>query len=243
MLISGTADSLMERTLLTVESLNSAVSQRCVVARVAEFLQQCGFSAFGMTRAPRISGVEPDVLLDAWPEGWSDHYRETGMFRYDPLAQHSLSARDVFAWDEVPRGHAVDPRAATISHDAAAFDLREGLCVPLPSALGVGSLWLGGARVERVPGLRQAVRLLAYHVSQALEGLPPTPVGVRALTVRESDVLAWIAGGKTTRDVATILDISEHTVGEHLKNIRRKLGTSNNTHSTVRALQLGLLRL
>ena len=69
------------------------------------------------------------------------------------------------------------------------------------------------------------------------------PAGVRVLTVRESDVLSWIAAGKTTRDVAAILGISEHTVGEHLKNIRRKLGTSNNTHSTVRALQLGLLRL
>ncbi|HYD27235.1 LuxR family transcriptional regulator [Brevundimonas sp.] len=242
-MISGTAGSLLQQTLLTVESLNSADSQRCLIARVTGFLQQFGFSAFGMTRLPRLSGAEPDVLLDAWPEGWSEHYHEAGLFRHDPLVQHSLTARDVFAWDEVPGGYMDDPRAAAIPRDAAEFDMREGLCVPLPSALGVGSLWLGGARLERVPGLKHAVRLLAYHVSQALEALPATPTGVRALTIRESDVLAWVAGGKTTRDVATILGISEHTVGEHLKNIRRKLGTSNNTHSTVRALQLGLLRL
>lgn len=242
-LLSGTADALLEQTLLTVESLNSAGSQRCVITRVTGFLEQFGFSAFGLTRLQRLPGAEPDVLLDAWPEGWAEHYREAGLFRHDPVVQHSLSARDVFAWDEVPRDYLNDPKAATIPLEAAEFDMREGLCVPLPSALGVGSLWLGSARFERVPGLKRAVRLLAHHVFQAVEALPPTPAGVRALSVREGDVLAWIAGGKTTRDVATILNISEHTVGEHLKNIRRKLGTSNNTHSTVRALQLGLLRL
>ena len=244
MSISATADTLTERTLQAVEGLGEAGSRRCVIARVAEFLQQFGISAFGMTRQTRLPGAEPDILLDAWPEGWSAHYHDAGLFRHDPVVRHALHARDVFAWDEVPGGYQSDPRAAVIPHDAAEFDMREGLCVPLPSALGVGSLWLSGQRLERVPGLRQAVRLLAYHVSQALEALPPAPVaGASALTVRETDVLAWIAGGKTTRDVAAILGISEHTVGEHLKNIRRKLGTSNNTHSTVRALQLGLLRL
>lgn len=243
MLNPGTADSLLEETFLAVESLNSAGSQRCVIAKVADFLQQFGFSAFGLTRLPRLAGAELDVLLDAWPEGWSAHYREAGLLRHDPIIQHSLSAQDVFAWDEVPKDYLLDPRAAAVPHEAAEFDMREGLCVPMPSALGVGSMWMAGAKLERVPGLRRAARLLAYHLCQTVEALPPMPAGVRVLTVRESDVLSWIAAGKTTRDVAAILDISEHTVGEHLKNIRRKLGTSNNTHSTVRALQLGLLRL
>lgn len=243
MLISGTADPLLEQTLQAMESLNSAGSQRCVIARVTDFLQQFGFSAFGLTRLPRLAGAELDVILDGWPEGWSEHYREAGLARHDPMVQHSLSAQDVFAWDEVPKDYLLNPKAAAVPHDAAEFDMREGLCVPMPSALGVGSMWMGGSKLERAPGLRRVARLLAYHLCQAVEALPPVPSGVRVLTVRESDVLSWIAAGKTTRDVAAILDISEHTVGEHLKNIRRKLGTSNNTHSTVRALQLGLLRL
>lgn len=243
MLISGTADPLLERTLQTMESLNSAGSQRCMIARVTDFLQQFGFSAFGLTRLPRLAGAEIDVILDGWPEGWSEHYREAGLARHDPMVQHSLSAQDVFAWDEVPKDYLLNPKAAAVPLDAAEFDMREGLCVPMPSALGVGSMWMGGSKLERVPGLRRVARLLAYHLCQAVEALPAVPSGVRVLTVRESDVLSWIAAGKTTRDVAAILDISEHTVGEHLKNIRRKLGTSNNTHSTVRALQLGLLRL
>lgn len=243
-MIAETGGGLLERTLLTVESLQSAGSQRCVISKVTAYLREFGFSAFGMSRRPRMRGSKPDVLLDAWPEGWAEHYREAGLYRHDAVADYSLVAQDVFAWNEVPETYfSEDPKAAAINDDAAEFDMCEGLCVPLPLAVGMGSVWMGASRFERVPGLRRAVRLLAYHVAQAVESLPPLPDGVQVLTVRELDVLSWVAVGKTTLDIAAILNISEHTVGEHLKNTRRKLGTSNTTHSTVRALQLGLLRL
>lgn len=244
MMIADTADGLLGRTLLAMESIQAARSQQCVIARVTAYLREFGFSAFGMSRRPRMRGAKPDVLLDAWPEGWAQHYREAGLYRHDAVADYSLVAPDVFAWNEVPETYFFeDTKAAAISDDAAEFDMCEGLCVPMPLAVGMGSVWMGASRFEHVPGLRRAVRLLAYHVAQAVESLPPLPHGMQALTARELDVLSWVAGGKTTLDIAAILNISEHTVGEHLKNARRKLGTSNTTHSTVRALQLGLLRL
>lgn len=243
MSIAGTADGLLERTLATVESLQSVGSQQCVISQVTAYLTQFGFSSFGMSRRPRMRGAKPDVILDAWPEGWAEHYREAGLYRHDAVADYSLVAQDVFAWDEVPETYFIEDPKADISIDAAEFDMREGLCVPMPLAVGMGSVWMGASHFERVPGLKRAVRLLAYHVAQVVESLPPLPDGMQVLTARELDVLSWVAAGKTTRDIAAILNISEHTVGEHLKNTRRKLGTSNTTHSTVRALQLGLLRL
>lgn len=230
--------------MLAVETLQTAGSQQCVISQVRSYLEGFGFSVFGLSRRSRAPGAKPDILLDAWPEGWSEHYSEAGLYRHNVIADYARVAQDVFAWDDVPRSYYdEDPKAASVSHDAAQYDMREGLCVPIPSALGMGSVWLGASRFERAPGLKRAVRLLAYHVAQAVESLPPLPDGMRVLTARELDVLSWVAAGKTTLDIAAILNISDHTVGEHLKNTRRKLGTSNNTHSTVRALQLGLLRL
>ncbi len=51
----------------------------------------------------------------------------------------------------------------------------------------------------------------------------------------------WVAGGKTMPEIGAILGISAHTVGEHLRNIRSKLETNNNTHSVFRALKTGQL--
>jgi len=62
-----------------------------------------------------------------------------------------------------------------------------------------------------------------------------------SLTPRERDVLRWSAEGKTVEETAVILEISPHTVGEHLKNIRRKLGTQNGAHTVAVAIRRGEL--
>ena len=49
------------------------------------------------------------------------------------------------------------------------------------------------------------------------------------LTVRESEVLAWLSKGKTNRDIAQILGLSPRTVDKHLEQIYAKLGVENRT--------------
>ena len=44
------------------------------------------------------------------------------------------------------------------------------------------------------------------------------------LTPRETEVLSWIAKGKTNRDVAEILGMSPRTVNKHLEHVFEKLG-------------------
>jgi DNA-binding NarL/FixJ family response regulator len=49
------------------------------------------------------------------------------------------------------------------------------------------------------------------------------------LTTRESEVLSWLAKGKTNRDIAQILGLSPRTVDKHLEQIYAKLGVENRT--------------
>jgi DNA-binding CsgD family transcriptional regulator len=47
------------------------------------------------------------------------------------------------------------------------------------------------------------------------------------LTDREIEVLQKIAMGKTRREVSKDLNISEHTVADHIKRIYKKLGIAS----------------
>jgi DNA-binding response OmpR family regulator len=58
------------------------------------------------------------------------------------------------------------------------------------------------------------------------------------LTPRELDVLAWIARGKTNRDIADILGMSPRTVNKHLEHIFVKLGVE--TRAAAAALVASL---
>ncbi len=59
----------------------------------------------------------------------------------------------------------------------------------------------------------------------ALEALDAEPDLSRyQLTPRETDVLGWVAKGKTNRDIAEILGMSPRTVNKHLEHIYVKLG-------------------
>ncbi|MDO6964517.1 response regulator [Rhizobium alvei] len=56
-----------------------------------------------------------------------------------------------------------------------------------------------------------------------------------ALTGRESEVLVWIAKGKSNRDIGDILGLSARTVNKHLEQIYVKLGVENRASAAVKA--------
>jgi DNA-binding CsgD family transcriptional regulator len=68
---------------------------------------------------------------------------------------------------------------------------------------------------------------------------PAAPVG--GLTSREVEVLVLAATGKTNRQIAAELVISEHTVRRHLQNIFGKLDLSSRAAATAYAYRHGLV--
>jgi CheY-like chemotaxis protein/DNA-binding CsgD family transcriptional regulator len=57
------------------------------------------------------------------------------------------------------------------------------------------------------------------------------------LTLRESEVLYWVAKGKTNRDIGDILGSSPATVKKHLERVYEKLGVETRTAAAAMAMQ------
>ena len=64
-----------------------------------------------------------------------------------------------------------------------------------------------------------------------------------ALTPKETEVLKWVAQGKSTWEISKILEISERTVKFHVGNILRKLDAVTRTHAVAIALEKGLVKI
>jgi DNA-binding CsgD family transcriptional regulator len=80
---------------------------------------------------------------------------------------------------------------------------------------------------ERLPGSS----LLTFHrqrTTPTLEDLKPL-----GLSRRESEVLLWLAQGKTNAEISRILYINRRTADWHVQSILSKLGVENRTSATL----------
>jgi DNA-binding NarL/FixJ family response regulator len=59
-----------------------------------------------------------------------------------------------------------------------------------------------------------------------------------ALTDRETDVLLWIAAGKSNRDIADILGLSHRTVNKYLDQIYLKISVENRASAAAKAVRV-----
>jgi ATP/maltotriose-dependent transcriptional regulator MalT len=97
------------------------------------------------------------------------------------------------------------------------------------------------ARLELRGALSALERLGAVGDAVKTSDLLADPGALpRGLTAREAEVLRLVAAGKTNRDIAVELVISEHTVARHLQNMFVKLDVSSRSAATAFAYEHGL---
>ena len=63
------------------------------------------------------------------------------------------------------------------------------------------------------------------------------------LTKREKEVFDLLVAGKTTKEIADILNISDKTVRNHISNAIQKIGVKGRAQAVVEFLRLGEITL
>ena len=88
---------------------------------------------------------------------------------------------------------------------------------------------------------------MARHVLQQFQDVASLGSNIETivapLTKRETQILNHIADGKTNKQIARILQISEQTIKNHVSAILRKLNANDRAHAVVLAIRRGLISI
>ncbi|HLW77232.1 MAG TPA: response regulator transcription factor [Bryobacteraceae bacterium] len=125
---------------------------------------------------------------------------------------------------------------SAIRSGARAFILKKASDNDLLEALRVVAR--GGAYLSP----QVSDRLLTRIQKGDLEARP-SPSALETLSPREVQVLRMVAEGKTSKEIAVLLDLREQTVRSYRKTMMKKLGVNNVAGLTQLALSTGLTRL
>jgi len=95
------------------------------------------------------------------------------------------------------------------------------------------------ALVRAVRSVHDGHTLLAADAAGMLlrSGAAPAVSGPGALTGREREVLAQIADGRSNREIARLLHVSEKTVKTHVSAVLAKLGVADRTQAALVAVR------
>lgn len=213
--------------------------------------------------ASSLSEQPPSDRVPAAPVEVVTSVSSAGILAHDSMDD---GGADVWLWDlgpalDVEAAHTTPPPnlhpivALTSDATSAAAALKSGALGAIPRESGGPAL---------VAALHSATHglvtvdpdFMAEMLSAADSHSSPVPEiaytgdlpsagqeSIASLTPRELEVLELLAEGRSNREVATALNISEHTAKFHIGGILNKFDAASRTEAVVRGLRLGVLAL
>lgn len=169
----------------------------------------------------------------------------------DAIAAAPRSLPDIILLDlELPGMSGVDaiPKIAGVAPDArvivlTAYDTEDRVLGAIRA--GARGYLLKGASAEEIARAIRAVHagesFLASRIAARVLSQVRTPRRATALSERERTVLRMVADGRSTKQIAHTLGISERTVKFHVRSIMNKLGADTRAQAVAKAGRRGLL--
>jgi LuxR family transcriptional regulator, quorum-sensing system regulator BjaR1 len=236
----------LDETLSFITAVDRAGSLDAVAETVLSVLKPFGFSQVfaGIIPVPGMSAQQQvaNVVLHKWPDKWSQRYFSQGYLFDDPTIHRVTTSTEPFLWSELEGPYRDQPSARRVMDEAREFDLGFGFTVPMLTLEGqAAGFSVASDRGELPPHFRGMLQLIAmYSFGRAL-ALIETPPPIK-LTPRETDVLQWIAEGKSDWEISKILHVSQHLVDKMARQIRIKFGAANRTQAVAQALRHRIIR-
>ena len=179
-----------------------------------------------------------------YPAPWVKQYVQMGYLDIDPVVREGFLRTLPFDWSELKIQSVAEMSFLT---DAARHGVGpRGLSIPVRSKYGHRGLFsISSSRSERewVKFRENTLSLLIQVANRLHQRVVSEVFGEDRphLTPRELECLSWVAQGKSSSDIAVILNISPHTVRDFLKSARFKLDCVSSAQAVNKAVTSGLL--
>lgn len=199
--------------------------------------------------SPQFSAANSDqtvVYAHGHDPAWLKQYDEAGFRAHDPIPIRTMQHGTLLTWKDAQRSADNTPENEAFFEAMSEAGLIHGFGVPLYGPRGRDA-YAGfdfGVPISQVsPDKLGTVRAISQSAHQRVCVLLDAMEAVPDLSERESQVLKWVAHGKSIAAIAVILEISPDTVKTYTKRIYAKLDTSDRVGATVKALKLGLVSI
>jgi NarL family two-component system response regulator LiaR len=190
-----------------------------------EDIQVVGEASDGLTAIKLTSQLIPDVVLMDLVMPELDGITATGQIKSLGLGTKVIALTSFTEDDKV---------FPAIQAGASSYLLKD--ITPEALVEAIRAVHRGEARLHP-----EIMRKLMEQVTRQPQGEKPA-TGPQ-LTRREKEVIRLVAQGKSNREIAEVLVISEKTAKAHISNILGKLGLDDRTQMAIYAIKNGLVNL
>lgn len=187
------------------------------------------------------------MAIEGFPKEWMERYVADRLYEVDPIIVCAHRMTEPFRWSDVDRLRRVTDREREYLDRVAQADLGDGLALQVFGPNGRNG-YCGLGYGTAVPPL-EPMEVREYQWVCQLSHLrycaiiEPRLAKTPPLTDRETEVLGWVARGKSNSVIADILGVSPHTVDAYLRRIYLKLGVVDRINAAIRGMGVGLVHI
>ena len=234
-----------------LDALTGAKTDQVLWHRHCAAMQSFGFDhlLYGCTRylSPTSLGDPLDwTVLTTYPEGYMRDYVGLGHIHHAPMVRWALDhPGQQTSWQiirSMVERHALSPREMEVLAFNQKFGITAGVTISFPTA---SDRTAAAIALAAGPGRSQAeidaiwrdlqTELVILNNVMHLKLMTLPQSGHRPLTPRQLEVLQWAGDGKTTQDIATLLNRTPATVEKHLRLARSALGVETTAQAVLKA--------
>lgn len=232
-------DDLVKITDLSLKLINRAEEGNSVIYRgLVDILPLQGFIVCAINVFAPGDGLTRVMNL-GYSSEWVDRYERCDYHRVDPIV--TATEDGLMHWRKLFQSGKISKSQNEFIKEAADYGLIDGFSIRSVHDGKMHIASFAGNDMAKHPRHAAIATLMAPYFHMAAERSPRVDSSTPRLSVRERDVIHWVAAGKTNWEISHILKISERTVKFHLQNIMGKLHATTRSQAVAYALNLGVL--